>query len=427
MSASSGNTPSGKSASWSLLAKATGFSLIALMLLAVFFLYGQRLVQQPDFGEAEGAQGFENRLEAAAEEAAEARANAPDTRAPAIQQLEQDLGRIQATLGSHLGLAIVDLESGEAAHFNGEVPMPQQSVSKLWVALAALDMSDRGLLDLSERATVRLGDLTLFHQPIRKQVLANGSFTTTYSDYMRRALVSSDNTANDMVLKRVGGPEAVRQVLADKGLSEIRFGPGERIMQSELAGLKWDQSFALGKTFFEARKRVDHGRRREIFDDYVSDPVDGASALSIARALAKLAQGQLLSPASSAQLIGMMRDAKSGPNRLKGGLPQGWSIAHKTGTGQVLDIVPPGVMGEQTGYNDVGLVTAPDGARYAVSVMIGHTRRPVPERMDMMHAVMGALGAYHIAKTAARDDGAPPADEGAETPNASQELAEEPS
>ena len=81
----------------------------------------------------------------------------------------------------------------------------------------------------------------------------------------------------------------------------------------------------------------------------------------------------------------------------EGGLPEGWSIAHKTGTGQVLDTVPPGVIGEQAGYNDIAILTAPDGSRYAVVVMIGRTKRPVPERMEMMHAVVGAVEDYHYA------------------------------
>lgn len=321
-----------------------------------------------------------------------------DNRPDNVQRLESDLARIGASLQSHLGIAVVDIETGQAADYNGDQVMPQQSVSKLWVALTALDLADSGALDLAERGTVRRENLTLFHQPIRKKVLAQGSFTTTYADFMSRALVGSDNTANDMLLNRIGGPDAVRRLLEAKGIDGISFGPGERIMQSQLAGLEWDQSFSLGKTFFEVRKGVAHDQRRMIFDDYVNDPIDGARPLAMARALARLAKGELISPRSTQVLMGLMRDAKSGPNRLKGGLPQGWQIAHKTGTGQVLDIVPPGVIGEQTGYNDVGVLTAPDGSRYAVAVMIGNTKKPVPERMDMMHAVVRAVADYHLAK-----------------------------
>jgi len=321
-----------------------------------------------------------------------------DTRPKALQALEADLSRIGQSLNSHLGIAVVDITSGAAVHYQGDLMMPQQSVSKLWVAMTALDLADSGGLDLSERATVQRENLTLFHQPIRKIVKAQGSFTTSYGDFMRRAMVGSDNTANDMLLNKVGGPSAVRKMLEAKGISGVRFGPGERIMQSELAGLKWDQSYSFGKMFFEMRKTVPHDRRRVIFDAYVADPVDGAQPLAMARALERLAKGELLSASSTTTLETLLRDAKSGPNRLKGGLPAGWQIGHKTGTGQVLDIVPPGVIGEQTGYNDVGILTAPDGSRYGVAVMIGNTNKPVPERMDMMHAVVGAIANYHSAK-----------------------------
>ena len=321
-----------------------------------------------------------------------------DTRSAHVQRLEAEIERASANLNSRLGVAVVDIASREAVDYQGEMMVPQQSVSKLWVAMTALDLVDRGELDLNETGTVRREDLTLFHQPIRKQVLARGSVTTTYADFMSRALVSSDNTANDMLLRRVGGPEAVRAMLEDKGLTGIRFGPGERIMQSALAGLTWDPSFSLGKAFFEARKTVRHDVRERIFDAYVDDPVDGATTLALARALARLARGELLSPQSTQVLLTLLRDAKSGPNRLKGGVPEDWQIAHKTGTGQVLDIVPPGVIGDQTGYNDIGVLTAPDGSQYAVAVMIARTRAPVPERMEMMHAVVGAVVQYHLAK-----------------------------
>ena len=75
-----------------------------------------------------------------------------------------------------------------------------------------------------------------------------------------------------------------------------------------------------------------------------------------------------------------MHAARTGPMRLKGGLPAGWSIAHKTGTGQDFE-------GAAIGINDVGLLTAPDGHTYAVAVMMRQTRKPVPARLAFMQAV----------------------------------------
>ena len=79
-----------------------------------------------------------------------------------------------------------------------------------------------------------------------------------------------------------------------------------------------------------------------------------------------------------------MAASKTGPLRLKSGVRSGWTFAHKTGTGQDLGTL-------STGYNDVGLLKAPDGHTYAVAVMIGSTRRPIAARMQFMGNVTRAL------------------------------------
>lgn len=355
-------------------------------------------------GDTSGAPSFEERIEQAAEDLSL-------ERSAEEEWLDDRLFALGSDLEGKVGIAVYDPARGRMVHFNGTDLFPQQSVSKLWVALAALDQADRGTLDLSETGTVRIPDLAVFHSPIRNSVVANGSFSATYRDFLERALTQSDNTANDMVLRRVGGPDAVRQVLARKGFSDIRFGPGERPMQSAIAGMEWQQSWALGKTFFEVRKGVPHDVRQQAFDAYVDDPVDGATPVAIASALARLQEGELLSDAGTAQYLAWLREVKSGPNRLKGGLPEGWSIAHKTGTGQVLDIVPLGDPADQAGYNDVGILTAPDGSIYTVAVMIGRTQAPVPERMEMMHGVVRAIAGYHEMMTGAgADENAVPQD-----------------
>ncbi len=339
-------------------------------------------------GGVSGAPSFEERVKQAAEDIAV-------ERSPEEEWLDDQLFALGSDLQGKTGIAVYDPARARMIHFNGTNLYPQQSVSKLWVALTALDMADRGLLDLGEGGTVRVEDLAVFHSPIRRSVVANGSFSTSYRDFLRRALTESDNTANDMVLRRVGGPEAVREVLSRKGFADIRFGPGERPMQSQIAGLEWQQAFALGKTFFDVRKTVPHDVRQAAFEEYVTNPVDGATPVAIAAALARLHEGALLSDSSTAQFLAWLDAVKSGPNRLKGGLPEGWRIAHKTGTGQVLDIVPKGAPADQSGYNDVGILTAPDGSIYTVAVMIGRTNAPVPERMDMMHGVVRAIAGYH--------------------------------
>src|SRR3546814_16505398 len=76
-------------------------------------------------------------------------------------------------------------------------------------------------------------------------------------------------------------------------------------------------------------------------------------------------------------LIQTMSETRTGRARLRANLPGGWRIAHKTGTGQDF--------GRRTaGFNDVGVLTAPDGRRHTVAVLIGDTSRPVRDRQPLI-------------------------------------------
>ena len=132
--------------------------------------------------------------------------------------------------------------------------LPQQSVSKTWVAMTALDMVDQGKLRLDQKVRITRDDLAVFHQPIRERVIANGQVEETVSSLLEQAIRASDNTANDSLLRTVGGPQAVRSFIARKNLGFIRFGQGERLMQSMIAGVEWRQEYSVGRRFY-ARAR----------------------------------------------------------------------------------------------------------------------------------------------------------------------------
>jgi beta-lactamase class A len=301
--------------------------------------------------------------------------------------LEAQIRALGSAFNGDIGIAVKDVQTGFTAAYDGGTFFPQQSVSKFWVALTALDKVDRGELSLHRSVTLTKADMTLFHQPIAAQIGANG-YTTTIESLMTRAIQQSDNTCNDFVLWRAGGPNAVRDFLRDKGISGIRFGPGERLLQSGIAGMEWKQSYAYNGAFYAARGTVPQSVRRAAFERYIKDPVDGATPLGIVDALAKLKRGELLSAASTQKLLSIMGNTRTGAQRLKGGLAPGWHLAHKTGTGQVLG-------GEQAGYNDIGIVTAPNGKSYAVAVMIRRTSAPLGQRMAAMQSTVRSVISYH--------------------------------
>ena len=285
------------------------------------------------------------------------------------------------------GVAIRAIDEGWTVEAGARQRMPQQSVSKLWVAMTVLDQRDRGRVRLDDPITIMPADLTLFHQPIAGLVARSGSYTTTVGTLLFRALTQSDNTANDRLLTLVGGPAAVRAMIEDKRLGDIRFGPGERLLQSGTAGLTWRQSFSVGNGFEIARSRLSPEVRAAAFARYVADPVDGAAPLAIADALSRLARGELLSETSTRLLLSTMSSTVTGRARLKAALPPGWQLAHKTGTGQELGR-------KNAGFNDVGIMTSPDGRRYAIAVMIGDTSAPMRDRQALIQAAAAALTGY---------------------------------
>jgi beta-lactamase class A len=299
----------------------------------------------------------------------------PPPPAALVAQIDA-LGR---SFDGRVGIAVRSVEQGWTASFGGGGIFPQQSVSKLWVASAVLDQVDAGALRLSDPITLTRADLTIFHQPIRKRI-GDGAYTTTISELLRFAMTQSDNTANDVLFRRVGGQAGIADFLIRKNLNEIAMGPGEKALQTQAAGMAWDDSFSYGRNFWHVRETVPIGVRTRAIADYVTNPPDGATPVAVAQALARIKTGDLISAKSSAYLIDLMNQSKTGPDRLKSGLSNGWSLAHKTGTGQVLGYYA-------TAYNDIGILSSPTGQHYAVVVMIASTRRAVPERQALMAAV----------------------------------------
>jgi beta-lactamase class A len=309
-------------------------------------------------------------------------------------ELAARIRQLGGAFDGRVGIAVQSVEEGWRAGWKADELYPQQSVSKFWVALTAMEAVDRGRISLNDRVTVSRSDLTLFHQPLAAKVLGNGGHTTTLGELLFDAITKSDNTANDKLMRSVGGPDAVRGFIARHNITGVRFYDGERSLQSKIAGLTWSQSYSIGDAFYKARNALPYSVRKAAFDRYVEDPYDGASATAIVGTLARLKRGELLSPSSTARLLSIMGNTKTGANRLKGGLKPGWSLSHKTGTGQVLGSV-------QAGYNDIGILTAPDGRSYAVAVMIKRTSTPLPTRMALMNNVVRAIIDSHEARGAA--------------------------
>jgi beta-lactamase class A len=301
----------------------------------------------------------------------------------AAYRLSGAIARLVRPFPGRVGVAVEDVSGGWSIGYDGRAWYPQQSVSKLCTAIAVLDAIDAGRLRLDQPVHVDRSDMSVFHQPIQARLTGKG-LDTTVADLLSGAIVESDNAADDILIRLVGGPQVVQATVSHRGIEGVRCGPEEHVLESQVAGLSWRPDYSFGLAFWTARDRLDPGLRRRALRAYLDDPPDGAKPLALVHVLSRLRRGELLSPGSTGLLLSLMSQTRTGPLRLPAGLGPGWRIAHKTGTGQDLEAV-------STGNNDVGLLTAPDGQVYSVAVMIASTTAPVPERQRLMAAVARAV------------------------------------
>ena len=265
--------------------------------------------------------------------------------------------------GREIGWAVLDLGHGGVAGQNPTLTYPQQSVIKLWLAAMVLDLVDRGEARLDERITVTRADLGFPYQPIAGKVDADG-YPATLEELVRYIVIESDNPSADVLLRRVGGPQALTAWLRGKGVQGITVDRTERDLHAVIA---------------EMRAAAPE-RREALMNAFVAGEGDGATPGATVDALAKLHGGELLSPQSTRLLLSIMAETTTGPKRVKAGLEPGWRWAHKTGSGGL-------VGGRSMGTNDVGILTAPDGHAYAVAVYISGSDLPVERQEAIMAEV----------------------------------------
>jgi beta-lactamase class A len=234
---------------------------------------------------------------------------APAEASPHLRSLEQRLAAMAAENPGEYGIAALDLATGEAISFNGDQAFPMASTMKIAVAAAYLAEVDAGRRSLDD-------------------IVAG----TSASKLMDAMIVRSDNRATDLLMAALGGPGAV-----------------DRWMQAHaLAGMRVDRTIAQ---LLSARRDL-----RDIRDSSTPTAMLGLLRL--------IDTGTALRPESRRLLLDMMRRCATGSNRIRGILPPGATVEHKTGT--------------LSGYTgDVGYLTSPDGRRIAVAFFArGGSNRP---------------------------------------------------
>jgi beta-lactamase class A len=271
-----------------------------------------------------------------------------------------------------LGVAVEDLTTGQIISFNGEKRFPLQSVFKAPLGAAVMAEVEAGRLKLDDVVLIEDVDLSPPHSPIADAWPARNTYTI--QELLERAVGDSDNTAADVLMKRVGGPGAVTAWLQGRKVNNLDIDRYERQLQPESLGLASFRAEWKGEPAYRAAlDKIPAADRRRATLAYLADPSDTATPLGALRFLEALNQAELLSPESRRVLGRITSQTTSGPGRLRAALPDGARLAHKTGTARTdLGFTPV--------VNDIGVYTLKDGRKFAVVAFVSGSALSVAEQ-----------------------------------------------
>lgn len=284
-----------------------------------------------------------------------------------MEQLNREVPVLaKRALPGVLGVGLMNLESGQNFTYSGDRPFPMQSVFKLPLAAAVLNEVDNKRLTFTETLTLTDRTLSPPWSPIADAWPGRAAYTV--AELLEAAVGASDNTAADLLMKRIGGPGAVSAWLQQQRVSEIRVDRYERQLQPESMGMaSFRAAWKGGAAFNAALATVPREKRRAAALAYLRDLRDTATPRGMLAFLAKLDAGELISQASTRRLLGIMTSTPRGAERLKAGLPKDASFAHKIGTSEADETL-------SLAYNDAGIFTLKSRRSYAaVAFLTGST------------------------------------------------------
>jgi beta-lactamase class A len=262
------------------------------------------------------------------------------------QALAGAFAGIEARVGGRLGVAVLDTGSGLTAARRGDERFPLCSTFKWLAGAAILARVDAGDESLDRTVPIRAEDIVTYSPETEK----HAGESMKLGEVCAAAITLSDNTAGNLMLAALGGPEALTAYARSLGDPATRLDRNETALNEAAPG----------------------------------DPRDTTTPLAMAADLEKVLTGEALTKASRDQLTAWLVANTTGDARLRGGLPEGWRVGDKTGTCNAHTA------------NDVGIVWPPDGAPILITVYLAETNATGDERnaaiADVARAVAKVIG-----------------------------------
>jgi len=270
------------------------------------------------------------------------------------EKLRKEIENTVQTLNASVGVGIRHIESGDTLTIHANDHFPMQSVYKFHLALAVLGEIDQGKLALDQKVFVRKEDYFPTHSPIAIKY-PDGNIELTIRELLSHTVSTSDNIGCDILFKLVGGPKKVEAYIHGLGVRDIAIVNTEREMHQD-----WDAQYNNWTT-----------------------------PQAMVQLLDLFYQKKILSPQSRDFLVKIMEQTSTGKNRIKGRLPAGTVVAHKTGMGG-------NDAGVISAMNDVGVATLPSGGHFAIALFVTNPKDSI-ETVEAAIAKISKLVFDHFA------------------------------
>ena len=258
-------------------------------------------------------------------------------------RLVENLAQFEAKSGGRLGVAVIDTGDGSLTQHRGDERFPMCSTFKVLAAAADLKKAGEDLAGLQQRLRFEKSDL-VDYSPVTSE--HTGGDGMTMAEFCEAAITRSDNTAGNMLLKNIGGPE---------GLTAFARSLGDEVTRLD---------------------RIE----TELNEAKAGDVRDTTSPNAMAANLRKLVLGDALLPAARDQLIAWMVANKTGDARLRAGLPRGWRVGDKTGSGR------------HGTANDIAVVWPSDRPPLIVTTYLTGSNLEMGGQNEIIARIGGAIG-----------------------------------
>jgi beta-lactamase class A len=250
-----------------------------------------------------------------------------------------------------VGVSILNLETHDTLTCNGYVRQPMQSVMKFPIAITVLHEIDKKKIALDQLIHLDKSDLFKTYSPLQDKY-PGANVDISIRELLSYMVSLSDNVACDKLLKILGGTDKVNTYMHQLGIKKFSIKASEYEMAQA-----WDVQFT-----------------------------NWVEATELTRLLQMAFKSNFLSAKSHAYLWKIMQETSTGPNQIKGLLPVGTVVYHKTGRSGTNE------QGITAATNDTGIITLPNGEHLAITILV--TNSPVDLKTRELVIARIARAAY---------------------------------